>query len=90
MELNLPTWGTGIPCNDKRAHARVVSLLLIISLQLKTPVFEVENQSECFNVLFYLKNRKFIYFNIQRQTLHSVVFEYISKYNKKLICYKFL
>lgn len=20
-ELNLPTWGTGIPWNDKRAHA---------------------------------------------------------------------
>ena len=25
-------WGTGIPCNNKRAHARVVSKLLIISL----------------------------------------------------------
>ena len=40
-------WGTGIPCNNKRAHARVVSNLLIISLQ-KLPVFNGEIQSECF------------------------------------------
>lgn len=30
--LNLSDWGTGIPDNDKRAHARDVSNLLIISL----------------------------------------------------------
>jgi len=33
-ELNLSTCGTGIPWNDKRAHARVVSNLLIISFLL--------------------------------------------------------
>ena len=26
-KLNLSSRGTGIPCNDKRAHARVVSIL---------------------------------------------------------------
>ncbi len=39
VELNLPTGGTGIPWNDKRAHARDVSLLLILSF-LKLPVFQ--------------------------------------------------
>lgn len=31
VELNLLNWGTGIPCTNKRAHAMVVSKLLIIS-----------------------------------------------------------
>ena len=39
-KLNLSHWGTGIPRTDKRAHARVVSNLLIISVQ-KLPVFSV-------------------------------------------------
>lgn len=39
-------WGTGIPRNSKRAHARVVSLLLILSFLIKLPVFKGENLSE--------------------------------------------
>ncbi|SNZ01720.1 hypothetical protein SAMN06265377_3562 [Flagellimonas pacifica] len=47
MELNLLVWGTGIPCNNKRAHARVVSHLLIVSLQ-KITSFQTKTPSESF------------------------------------------
>ncbi len=49
--LNLPVRGTGLPCTDKRAHARVVSNLPIVS-GAKITSFLTETPSESFK--FYL------------------------------------
>lgn len=48
VELYLPTWGTGIPDNDKRAHARVVSKFTYHLVDLKITSFQVEILSNSF------------------------------------------
>ena len=58
-ELNLSTSGTGIPCNDKRAHARVVSRLLIVPLQ-KITSFLVGTPSESFKYVLNEESQIYI------------------------------
>ena len=47
VELNLPNRGTGIPCTDKRAHARVVSQSAY-HLSAKITSFLLETLSDSF------------------------------------------
>ena len=48
VELNLPDWGTGIPDNDKRAHALRREPIYLSSRCLKSTSFQSEIQSNCF------------------------------------------
>lgn len=57
VELNLPTWGTGIPYHDKRAHARDVSILAYLLVVIKRQ-FSSRESKRMLLIFFYLKNRK--------------------------------
>jgi len=59
-KLNLCYQGTGIPHNDKRAHARVVSHLLIVLLQ-KLPVFYLRTLSESFKYCLYEESQMYVF-----------------------------
>lgn len=52
MELHLPIWGTGIPCNDKRAHVpgREQSAYPLVALKL--PVFRSRFKAKASNFLY--------------------------------------
>jgi len=50
--LNLPNQGTGIPYDNKQAHARVVSIMLILS-SLKITSFWFEIQSEMLLIFYF-------------------------------------
>lgn len=71
-QLNLPTWGTGIPDNDKRQlHARVVSLLPIISLS-KNYQFSSRDSKRMLLIFSIRRNANICYWSKYSKIIYTV------------------